>query len=148
MNSEKTNSFWEIIKFTIIALLIVVPFRLWIAQPFIVSGASMEPTFVNGDYLIVDEFSYRFLAKPRIGDVVIFRYPLDPSKFFIKRIVSIPREGEYYVLGDNRDQSSDSRIWGNVPEKMIVGRALVRLWPLNKISLWPGEEVTNKYLNL
>ncbi len=134
---EKENSVWDFFKFTIIAVLIVVPIRIWVAQPFIVSGASMEPTFDNGNYLIVDEISYRF-EKPKIGDVIIFRYPLDPSKYFIKRIVNIPKEGEYFVEGDNRGASFDSRSWGNVPEKNIIGRAFLRLWPFNKMAILPG----------
>ena len=139
MDNEKENSVWDFIKFTIIALLIVIPIRLWIAQPFIVSGASMEPTFDNGNYLIIDEFSYHF-QKPQKGDVIVFRYPLDPSKFFIKRIIDIPKDGEYFVEGDNRGASFDSRSWGNVPEKNIIGRAFLRLWPFNKVAIMPGKE--------
>ncbi len=147
---EKKNSFWEFVKFIIIAILIVVPVRLWIAQPFIVNGASMEPTFENGDYLIVDEFSYHFRA-PEKGEVIIFRYPLDTSKFFIKRVVGLPGEtleidgkeialgeDEYFVVGDNTAASSDSRRWGPVPKKFVIGRALVRLWPFNKTEILPG----------
>lgn len=146
---KKENSFWEIIKFTLIAVLIVIPIRLWIAQPFIVSGASMEPTFDNGDYLIIDEFSYHF-KNPQKGDVIVFRYPLDPKKFFIKRVAGLPGEtieingrkitlgqGEYFVLGDNQGESSDSRVWGNVPEDLVIGRALLRLWPFNKADILP-----------
>jgi len=145
------NSKWEFIKFTFIAVLIVVPIRLWIAQPFIVNGASMEPTFEGGDYLIVDELSYH-IRKPEKNEVIIFRYPLDPSKYFIKRVEGLPgekitindkeitlEENNYYVLGDNRTASSDSRIWGPVKEDLIVGRALVRLWPFNKIGVLPGQ---------
>ncbi|MCX6731410.1 MAG: signal peptidase I [Candidatus Parcubacteria bacterium] len=139
MENEKENSVWDFIKFTIIALLIVIPIRLWIAQPFIVSGASMEPTFDNGDYLIIDEFSYHF-QKPQKGDVIVFRYPVDPSKFFIKRIIDVPKDGEYFVEGDNRGASYDSRSWGNVPEKNIIGRAFLRLWPFNKVAIMPGKE--------
>lgn len=147
-----TNPKWEFIKFTLIAVLIVVPIRLWIAQPFIVSGASMEPTFHNGDYLIVDELSYQFNG-PQKNDVIIFRYPLEPSKYFIKRVEGVPgekvktsgkeitlKENEYYVLGDNRGASSDSRIWGPVTKNFIVGRAIVRLWPFNKLGLFPGQQ--------
>ncbi len=146
----KQNTFWETVKFIVIALLIVIPFRIWIAQPFVVSGASMEPTFINGDYLIVDEISYRF-EQPQKGDVIIFRYPLDPSKFFIKRIEGLPgdtvtengkqivlAENEYYVLGDNRNESLDSRYWGSLPKSLIVGRAFLRLWPVSKIGVFPG----------
>ncbi len=169
----------EIIRFSIIALLIVFPIRLFIAQPFIVSGASMEETFQNGEYLIVDQVSY-YLQKPERGDVVIFRYPLDPSKFFIKRVIGTPGdtvviegdkvtikneshpEGlvlsepyiaemnpnnnlveelgprEYFVMGDNRDHSSDSRAWGVLQEDRIVGRAFLRLFPPQSADVWPG----------
>ncbi len=177
---HRENFFREIVKFSAIALLIVLPIRFFVAQPFIVSGASMQPTFQNGEYLIIDELSYHF-DQPRRGEVVIFRYPKDPSKFYIKRIIGLPGDsvemrgtkiivrnkelpsgfilnepyltpalgredfltielgdGEYFVLGDNRGQSSDSRIWGTLPEKDITGRALIRLLPLNKIELLPG----------
>lgn len=148
---ERKTTIWEYVKFTIIVLLITIPIRLWIAQPFIVSGASMEPTFDNGDYLIVDELSY-FFRKPEKGEVIIFRYPLNPSKFFIKRIAGVPgemvkingdkitlAENEYFVLGDNRSASSDSRVWGALPENLVVGRALIRLWPITKIEILPGQ---------
>src|SRR3989344_4900237 len=79
---------WETIRFILIALAVVIPIRVYIAQPFIVSGASMDPTFANGQYLIVDEVSYRF-TEPARGDVVIFKYPKDPKKYFIKRIIGL-----------------------------------------------------------
>ena len=169
----------EIIKFSLIALLIVLPVRIYIAQPFIVSGASMESTFSTGQYLIVDQLTYRF-EEPKRGDVVIFRYPRDPSKYFIKRIIGIPGdtvdiqgnvvtiknnsnpEGtvlneeyilamapnttlteklgtqEYFVMGDNRNASSDSRSWGVLQRDKIIGRAFVRLFPFSKIDVLPG----------
>lgn len=177
----------ELFKFGAIALLIVLPIRLYVAQPFVVSGASMEPTFDSGEYLVVDELSYRF-REPTRGDVIIFRYPKDPSKFFIKRIVGLPDEtvtitgsevtivnrarpegfvlpetyldpkrlksdfitvalspGEYFVLGDNRRESSDSRYWGTLPRENIVGRAFLRLIPVARASYLPGgvEEAEN-----
>src|SRR6185295_12680549 len=89
---EKRESFFsELLKFALVALLIVVPVRFFIAQPFIVSGASMDPTFKTGQYLIVDELTYR-LEQPRRGQVIIFRYPKDPTQYFIKRIVGLPGE--------------------------------------------------------
>jgi len=82
---------WEIAKIVIIALLIVIPIRYFIFQPFFVKGQSMEPTFENGDYLIIDEISYRFRA-PQRGEVIVFKYPENPSQRYIKRIVGLPRE--------------------------------------------------------
>ncbi len=169
---------WDLIKFAVIALIIVIPIRIFIAQPFVVSGESMFPTFNNGEYLIVDELSYR-LNTPHRGDVIIFRYPLDTKRFFIKRIIGMPNEeisinngeitiinkenpdgftlnepytdekfdttatyktgaGEYFVMGDNRNRSSDSRIWGLLPGKLIIGRAYLRLLPFSSISYLPG----------
>ena len=80
--------FSELIRFALIALCIVLPIRLYIAQPFIVSGSSMDPTFVNGEYLIVDELTYHF-ENPERGEVIIFKFPQDTSKFFIKRIIGL-----------------------------------------------------------
>ncbi|MEK7194366.1 MAG: signal peptidase I [Patescibacteria group bacterium] len=175
---EKETSFWkELVKLAVIAVVIIIPFRLYIAQPFVVDGASMDPTFRNGQYLVVDEFSYHFKTPIR-GSVLIFRYPKDPKKYFIKRVIGLPNEQvainngevtiintdnpkgfllnepyvkltkdetetyilkskEYFVMGDNRAGSADSRLWGPVPEKNIIGRPIARLWPL---GLWPGVE--------
>ncbi|PIR40016.1 MAG: signal peptidase I [Candidatus Zambryskibacteria bacterium CG10_big_fil_rev_8_21_14_0_10_34_34] len=176
--TQKTNSFWELVKYGILALIIVVPFRIFIAQPYIVSGSSMDPTFKDTDYLIVDQLSKRF-KEPERGDVLIIKYPKDPSKFFIKRLIGFPGEtvtikdgvvniyneenknafelnepyivykkienisvklgeDEYFVMGDNRAGSSDSRIWGSLPKKYIVGKPILRLLPLNKIDYHPG----------
>ena len=177
---QEKNSWGELIRFAFYAALIVIPLRLFIAEPFIVSGDSMVPTFKNGQYLIVDELSYNFGNIDR-GDVVVFRYPKDPKKYFIKRMIGLPgetitinnkgviitnsahpegfmltepyissappeqksikvtlAEDEYYVLGDNRPFSSDSRVWGVVPKEDLVGRAIIRLFPLNLISIFPG----------
>lgn len=174
----------EIAEFAILALIIVLPIRWFIAQPFIVSGASMEDTFHSGEYLIIDQLSYR-LEEPQRGDVIVFRYPRDPSKFFIKRIIAIPGdtidiqgdvvtlttkdgvttvldepyiktmaentilnetlgEREYFVMGDNRDASSDSRVWGVLQKDKIIGKAFIRLFPFNEAGLFPGEHnITN-----
>jgi signal peptidase I len=172
----------EIVRFSLIAILIVIPIRMFVAQPFIVSGASMDNTFHSGEYLIVDQVSYYF-NEPKRGEVIVFKYPQDPSKFFIKRVVGAPgdtinidgstvtitnerrpegfvldepyiksmRPGaslnetlgdrEYFVMGDNRDQSSDSRTWGVLQESFIVGRAFLRLFPPGEVSYFPGSVV-------
>lgn len=176
---KNLKNIWENIRFVIVALIIVVPIRLFIAQPFLVSGESMYPNFHNGQYLIVDELTYK-LEQPQRTDVVIFRYPLDTKRFFIKRIVGLPNEtikiqngkvtiyneknplgfilnepyineyfnttesyttkdDEYFVMGDNRNRSSDSRIWGIVPNKLLIGRAYLRLFPLKDISYLPDD---------
>ncbi len=178
-NKKPENQLVEIIRFSVIALLIVIPIRMFVAQPFIVSGASMETTFHTGEYLIVDQVSYH-IEPPARGDVIIFHYPKDPSKYFIKRVIGLPGETviiegskvtiqnkenpngfvlnepyiksmlddnsmseklgnhEYFVMGDNRDESSDSRSWGVLQEGGIVGRAFVRLFPPSTIGTMPG----------
>ncbi len=173
---KKGGGVWEFIKVIIISLAIVLPIRAFVAQPFIVEGPSMEPNFHSGQYLIVDELSYFFRA-PHRGEVIVFRYPLMPSEFFIKRIIGLPGEtvdikngsifikpvgsdkefelnepyisntiktfpntsmmldkDHYFVLGDNRPASSDSRYWGALPKENITGRAFLRLWPLDKLG--------------
>ncbi|MBI2038689.1 MAG: signal peptidase I [Candidatus Niyogibacteria bacterium] len=151
MISKLFGGAWEIIKFALVVLVVVLPIRIYVAQPFIVSGASMVPTFESGDYLIIDEFTYTFIREPRKGEVIVFRYPNDPSKFFIKRIVGLPSEevivdgrewklaaDEYFVMGDNRLQSLDSRSFGALPRDNITGRALLRLWPPRAFAYEPG----------
>jgi signal peptidase I len=180
IQEKKEHPLTEIVRFALLAIIIVVPIRMFIAQPFIVSGASMDNTFANGQYLIVDQLSY-YLHEPERGDVVIFRYPKDPSKFFIKRVIGIPGDTvlindaavtiknetypsglvldepyiksmqaaapleevlgprEYFVMGDNRDQSSDSRVWGVLQEERIIGRAWLRLFPPTAANFLPGK---------
>lgn len=172
-NEKKESSLWEFIKVVVISVAIVLPIRAYIAQPFIVSGASMEPNFYDSEYLIIDELTYAF-RKPERGEVVVFRYPLNPSEFFIKRIIGLPGdaveikngkilindkvfpetyisaeleketmpnltakldENDYFVLGDNRLKSSDSRFWGALPKDKIMGRALLRLWPVARAGV-------------
>lgn len=168
----------EILTFVVLAVVIVVPIRFFIAQPFVVEGESMHPTFEGGDYLVVDQFTYHF-NDPKRGDVVIFRYPGDPSVFYIKRIIGLPGEtvnvdrgrtsitkadgstiilnetyvvaedatytvttnlgdDEFFVMGDNRPRSSDSRVWGALPRHDVVGRAFIRLLPTAHASILPG----------
>jgi len=171
------NFVWEIFKIVIIALLIVLPIRYFLFQPFFVKGQSMEPNFESGDYLIVDEISYRF-REPLRGEVIVFKNPQNPSQRFIKRIIGLPGEtltlkdgkvvisakqkkfildesaylppfvetnarayqtialnkDEYFVLGDNRANSSDSRVFGPLPRNNIIGRVLFRPWPFTALA--------------
>jgi len=95
MSTENSSSsklfFFDLVKFTLLAFVIVAPIRYFVAQPFIVNGSSMDPTFANGDYLIVDRITYRF-NEPERGQVIIFKYPYDTSKYFIKRVIGLPGE--------------------------------------------------------
>ncbi len=171
---------WEIAEVFFIALIAVVAVKYFLVQPFIVNGASMEPSFYDGDYLLVDELSYHF-EHPSRGDVVVFKAPQDPSIFYIKRIIGLPgerveiqdssvkiyspgdpngfelkepyiqdgirndwkgniivtlKQGQYFVLGDNRINSYDSRFWGPVDQNLIIGIVKLRLWPLQDLSFF------------
>ena len=165
----------EVIQIAIISAAIIIPIRFFLIQPFYVKGASMEPNYYNREYLIIDEISYRF-TQPKRGEIVVFRYPRDPSEFFIKRIIGLPgdtveitdgriaiyndehpsgiildeeylfgestpgekkttlNENEYFVLGDNRDASLDSRNFGPVTDEHIVGRMWLRGLPLSRMG--------------
>ena len=173
----------ELIKVVVISLIIIFPIRFFIIQPFYVKGASMEPSFYDSEYLIIDEISYR-VNEPERGDVIVFRYPRNPQEYFIKRIVGLPNENvkiqkgdvyvyngynpnglileedylkaglsthsssnkmielsedEYYVLGDNRTSSQDSRSFGSVNKSFIIGRVLFRGWPFDRMGLIKNE---------
>jgi len=97
--NKKDNFFVEVFKFSLITLFIVLPFRMYVAKPFIVEGSSMSPTFETGNYLIVDQISYDF-EKPKRGEVIIFKYPKNQTRFFIKRIVGLPTETIEIKEGD------------------------------------------------
>lgn len=93
---ENKNSFWELVRFAAISLLIIIPIRMYIMQPFVVSGESMVPTFHDKDYLIIDELSYRF-NDPKRGDVIVFHPPNESKNiYYIKRIIGLP--GETVIL--------------------------------------------------
>ena len=168
----------------VISLAIIIPVRYFLIQPFYVNGASMEPSFHDHEYLIIDEITYR-LREPQRGEIVVFKYPRDPSQYFIKRIIGLPGEkvevkdggiyvytgetnrrvkldesylpegletysasegifelsgDEYYVMGDNRGYSKDSRSFGAVKKSFIVGRVLLRGWPFSRFGTFAVPE--------
>ncbi len=171
---------FELVKIVVISLVIIIPIRYFLIQPFYVKGASMEPNFFDHEYLIIDEISYRF-NEPERGDIVVFRYPRDPQEFFIKRLIGLPGEtvqikdgdvivynakeeqgmildeaylgedvktysntdekiqlgpDEYFVLGDNRNASKDSRSFGPVNKNFITGRVFFRGWPFDRVTVF------------
>lgn len=177
--SKVKNVIKEIVIFAAIAFGIVLPFRIYIAEPYLVDGRSMDPTFETGDYLIVDKISYRS-AQPKRNSVLVFKYPSNTKKSFIKRVIGLPGEtilvknntvkitnaenpegfmldqsyithassntfeitlagDEYFVMGDNRLESFDSRSWGPLKKEYILGKPILRLLPISKIGLAPGE---------
>lgn len=89
----------EIAEIIVISLAIIIPVRYFLVQPFYVKGASMEPNFYDGEYLIIDELSYQ-LRVPERGEVVVFKYPFDTRQYFIKRIVGLP--GEEITIGNGK----------------------------------------------
>jgi signal peptidase I len=165
----------EIVQILVLSVALVLLIRTFVVQPFSVRGASMEPTYLDREYLIIDEVSYRF-REPVRGEVVVFRYPEDPREYFIKRIIGLPGEtviierglvrieskdwprgrtleepyvagektlgnhrvtladDQYFLLGDNRGASLDSRMFGPIEKEIIVGRAWFRGWPPQRVG--------------
>lgn len=171
---------FELIQVAAVSLAIIIPVRYFLIQPFYVKGASMEPSFFDHEYLVIDEISYRF-SEPNRGDIVVFRYPLDTKQHFIKRVIGLPGEtvevdetgikiyndtypngmsvdesgylsegtpastmkrtlnlkaDEYFVMGDNRGSSYDSRYFGAIKRSDIVGRVWLRGWPFDRWKIF------------
>lgn len=172
------STFNEEVKDWIISILIAVVLaffiRYFIVELYMVEGPSMRPTLVSGERLVVNKFLYRFKA-PERGEVVVFRYPRDPSRDFIKRVIGVPGdtieiqdgqvfrngqlldepyilertrgsypaakvpEGHIFAMGDNRNNSEDSRFKGVgfVPYELIKGKAMVVFWPIGHMKSLP-----------
>jgi signal peptidase I len=175
---------FELVKIIIISLVIIIPIRYFLIQPFYVKGASMEPNFFDKEYLIIDEISYRFNA-PKRGDIIVFRYPQDPQEYFIKRIIGLPGEkvqlkggdvfvfnkenpdgvkldepylpanlktyalneeavtlsdSQFFVLGDNRNSSRDSRYFGPVNKSFFIGKVFFRGFPFDRVHVFNQQQ--------
>ncbi len=174
------GKFIENLLYIIGAVILAALIQAFIIRPFIVSGTSMDPNIKDKQYLIIDEVTYHFHG-PQRGDVIVFKAPPEPTKFYIKRVIGLPGDtvkvtdgkvtifntahpqgfsldepyithpstdsgtyvvppNEYFVMGDNRSGSYDSRSWGMLPDANIRGRALLRLLPVNTISVLPAKE--------
>ena len=172
--------FLELVKVAVLAGVTIFLVRYFLFKPFYVKGQSMEPTFYEKEYLIIDEISHRF-REPKRGEVVVFRSPVGQNDFYLKRIVGLPGERvkiegnkviiynsehlqgvvvdesyidektagsvtvtlgpeEYYVLGDNRDSSFDSRRFGAINRDAFIGRAWLRGWPFDRITTFDTPE--------
>jgi signal peptidase I len=150
----------------ILSILLAFIVIVFLYQPVQVEGTSMMPRLENHERIFINKFVYRFEPIQR-GDIVVFWYPLDTSKSYIKRVIGLPGEwvsiqdgralvngqplaepylpeyyqdhqsypsvhvepNHYYVLGDHRDSSNDSRVWGTVDRKYIYGKAVFIYWP-------------------
>ncbi|MFH1457127.1 MAG: signal peptidase I [Patescibacteria group bacterium] len=178
--AESVKEFlWETVKIVIICLIIVIPIKQFIIQPFYVKGASMEPNFYDHEYLLIDEISYR-LNQPVRGEIIVFHHPPGEKSFYIKRLIGMPgerivikdskvkiynqqnpdgfvldeskylsndirfyddvdttlAENEYFVMGDNRMSSLDSRRFGPILREDIVGRTWLRGWPFDRFQIF------------
>jgi signal peptidase I len=176
--AESRRHFWSearlLVRDLVFALMIAALFLVFVVQPVKVEGTSMLPRLHDGERIFVNKLIYYGLPEISRGDIVVFWYPDDPEKSYIKRVIGLPRETVevregrvyvdgreltepyldprlnvapatlapvfvkdhyYFVMGDNRDSSYDSRAWGLVPQKYIYGRALFRYWPITQLSV-------------
>ncbi|MDP2837733.1 MAG: signal peptidase I [Candidatus Moranbacteria bacterium] len=185
--------FMEMLRVFLLAVVIIIPVRVFLVQPFFVQGSSMEPNFQDGQYLVISELGYKETPigwgdKPAFvvtafkevsrQDVMVFRFPKNTEEFFIKRVVGLPKEAveirrgkviiynsehpdgyildesaylglgvvtsdmarmelgenQYFAMGDNRTASYDSRMFGAIGKDKIIGRVLLRAWPVERLA--------------
>ena len=172
--AQKKPLWREYLEVVGIALLAALLLRIFVVSAYRVSSASMEDALLIGDYIFVNKLAYSY-REPATGDIIVFKYPLNPEKHYIKRVVALPGQtvevidkvvyvdgqvaeipphskntdpnilaaelsnrdnfgpvqvpvGQYFVMGDNRDDSQDSRFWGFVPHENIIGKAVFVYW--------------------
>ncbi len=176
LHRRKQKPLWrEYLETAIIALVAAAFLRIFVVSAYRVSSGSMDDTLLEGDYIFVNKLAYQYGGSPKQGDIIVFKYPNNPEKEFIKRIVALPNQtvqiadkvlyvdeqvaqipvyskhvdkriipgdlsfrdnfgpykvppGKYFVIGDNRDDSRDSRFWGPVPRENIKGKAVLIYW--------------------
>ena len=164
------ESIWkDILEAVILAIILAAVIRIWLFEPFYIPSPSMETTLMTNDRIIVNKFIYK-INEPERGDIIVFQYPLDPERDFVKRVIAL--EGEtievrdnyvyingkrleepyiqdtmvfnfgpvrvpkdhLFVMGDNRNNSDDSRVWGALHTKYLVGKTVFKYWPPNRIG--------------
>ncbi|MBC7341757.1 MAG: signal peptidase I [Clostridia bacterium] len=167
--NERRSTIIDFLEVLVIAAVLAAIIRLFLFTPFYIPSSSMEPALEPGDRIIVNKILYHF-AVPQRGDIVVFRYPVDPSRDFVKRIIGLPGEtvevrnsrvyingrpleesylpsqlsypnygpirvpqGSFFVMGDNRPDSDDSRVWGCLPDRYLIGKAVLIFWPLDRL---------------
>lgn len=161
----------EIIESVAVAVVLALIIRVFLFQFFVIPSGSMEPTLTEGDMIVANKIIYRF-SEPKRGDIIVFKYPLNPDRDFVKRLIGLPGEkvqiknstlyindkvvaqpylpkglvypdygpvtvqkDKYFMMGDNRNNSLDSRVWGEMPEENIIGKASLIYWPVKRIRI-------------
>jgi signal peptidase I len=187
LNRKERKPLWrEYLETAVIAIVAAVLLRLFVVSAFRVNSGSMADSLLEGDYIFVNKLAYKYAGKvPQTNDIIVFRYPNNPEKDYIKRVIALPGQtvkienkmlyvdgqpaknqdgvkftdkkifpadlsfrdnfgpfkvpqGEYFVLGDNRDDSRDSRFWGTVPNGNIEGKAVFIYWSWQPDPDHPG----------
>jgi len=175
LKRERKPLWREYLETAVIALAAAILLRIFVVSAYRVNSSSMEDSLMSGDYIFVNKLAYEYGSSPKVGDIIVFKYPNNPKKDYIKRIAALPGQtvqvadkimyvdgavatiptlsknidkrfipgdlsfrdnfgpyqvphGEYFVMGDNRDDSRDSRFWGGVPEANIRGKAVFVYW--------------------